>query len=105
MKFTDEIVEQVWQKAQTAEDRDPNEWRKGFAGAWIRRDSYGKTDDYGWEIAHIKPVAKGGADKLDNLWAIHWKNKRMKGDDYPTFKTAITSNDDKNVEMEIFWTL
>ncbi len=105
MKFTDEIIEQVWQKAQTVDGRDPKEWRKGFVGTWIKRDSYGKADDYGLEIAHMKQVAKGGADKLDNLWAIHWKNKIAKGDDYPTFKTTVTAQDDKNVEAEIFWTM
>ena len=36
-------------------------------------DKYGDTSsDYGWEIDHIKPVARGGTDNLNNLQALYW---------------------------------
>ena len=33
---------QVWEKAKTVEGRNPDIWRQDFAGAWIRKDSYGQ---------------------------------------------------------------
>jgi hypothetical protein len=45
---------------------DPNVRRKDGCGAWIDWAAYGQTtqNGYGWEIDHIKPVAKGGSDDL-----------------------------------------
>jgi 5-methylcytosine-specific restriction endonuclease McrA len=44
---------------------------------------YGITSTYGWEIDHIKPVAKRGGDEITNLQPLQWENNRRKGDDYP----------------------
>ncbi len=104
MKFTDEIIERIWQKAQIVVGYDPNVWRKDFAGAWIRHDFYGITNEYGWEIDHKKPLANGGTDHIDNLWALHWKNNREKGDSYPNFKTCVSSVSNKNIQKEVYWT-
>ncbi|MCB9358266.1 MAG: HNH endonuclease [Calditrichaeota bacterium] len=52
-------------------------------GAKIRRECYGMTNEYGWEIDHILPVAEGGTDVLSNLQPLHWENNRHKGDCYP----------------------
>lgn len=30
----------IWEKAISVPGYDPNIWRKDFAGAWIRKDSY-----------------------------------------------------------------
>lgn len=51
----DELVEKVWQKAVVVNNRNPDIWRKDFAGAWIRYDQYGINSRYGWVIDHIKP--------------------------------------------------
>ncbi len=103
MSFKDEDIEQAWRNAQAVEGYDPNVWRQDFVGAWIRRDFYGITNDYGWEIDHKFPSALGGSNMPDNLWAMHWKNNREKGDDYPEFKTCITSEFNKNVYKLRFW--
>ena len=36
----------------------------------------------GWEVDHIKPVAKGGRNAKDNLQALQWKANRQKGDQW-----------------------
>lgn len=76
--FTDEIINRVWQRATPVANNDPNIWRKDYAGAWIRRDHYGKESKYGWEIDHLRPVSLGGTDVLDNLYPLHWQNNRKK---------------------------
>ena len=43
----DELVEKVWQKAVVVNNRNPDIWRKDFAGAWIRYDQYGINSRYG----------------------------------------------------------
>jgi len=75
----------VWNKAQIVPGRDPSLMRKDSCGAWIEWNQYGVTTPYGtgWEIDHVKPVAKGGGDELPNLQPLQWQNNRRKGDDHP----------------------
>ena len=105
-KFTETTKLQVWNKAKIVANNDPKIWRQDFAGAWIKYDDYGKcTNDtgYSWEIDHIKPQSKGGSDNLSNLQPMQWCNNRTKGDDYPNFKTSISSDGTKNIHKEQSW--
>lgn len=45
MRFTDQQVAQVWQKATYIDDaHEKNGFRKDQCGAWIKRSDYGKRD-------------------------------------------------------------
>lgn len=88
--FSDDEIQKVWDKAKKIDGEDASLYRKDYAGAWIKRDEYGKTDStLGWEIDHRKPVAKGGSDDLINLDPLQWNNNRTKSDDYPEWNTSM----------------
>ena len=101
--FSDILIEDIWNKASIVEGYLPEKWRKDFAGAWIQRDEYGRSSEYGWDICHLVPIDRGGTDDLANLLPIHWQNHHSKDKDYPVFKTAVTASQDKNINEERIW--
>ena len=97
--FTDEEINKVWEKATKQPNNNPDVFRKDYAGAWIRRDDYGKRDKpYGWEIDHIRPASKGGDDVISNARPLHWKNNASRQDGRLT--KVITSKGTKNILVE-----
>lgn len=98
-----ELIDLLWQDSLSVEGVDPSLWRKDFAGAWIRRDQFGKHSDYGWTIDHIMPLSCGGSDIRANLQVIHWKNQVSKGDRYPVFITSVSSNGPSNIRKVRIW--
>ena len=88
--FSQATIDAVWQKAQVVPGQDQNNFRKDRCSMWIRKASYGTTGDYGWEIDHAQPVARGGTDDMSNLQPLHWRNNRGKGDDYPNWNCTIS---------------
>jgi hypothetical protein len=92
----------IWNSATIVpEDKENGKtWRKDYCGAWIRFDQHGKEFEYGWEVDHMLPEAKGGTLHFDNLAALHWRNNRSKADNFPEFKRALTSENDKNIEKD-----
>ncbi|MEW5953437.1 MAG: HNH endonuclease signature motif containing protein [Bacillota bacterium] len=81
----------VWDKAAIVPGYNHGELRKDRCDAWIRFGDYGNVNsNFGWEIDHDKPVAKGGTDDLNNLQPLHWLNNRGKGDNWPNWTCSYT---------------
>ena len=79
--FSKKEEQAVWKKAQPT--NDPNVCLD-VCGQKIHFNKYGNiSSNYGWKIDHIKPVAKGGKDKIENLQPLHWKTNRTKGNKWP----------------------
>lgn len=97
------IALRVWKRANEVKGYDPSIWRKDFAGAWIRRDSYNCQSKYGWTIEKIVPTEYGGKSQIDNLEAVHWLNALSKGKAYPVFITVLTSDGNNNIEKKRKW--
>ncbi len=103
MVIDNELIQKVWEKGKCIEGYNSSRWRQDFAGAWIRRDLYGIETDFGWEIDHLKPSALEGSDDISNLNPLQWENNRYKSDDYPRFRTKISSDGNRKIYKEILW--
>jgi len=79
--FSEAEVQAVWNKARIDFAYNPATHRRDSCNAIIERARHGDTNHpYGWEIDHIIPVARGGADFLVNLQPLQWENNRAKSD-------------------------
>lgn len=76
-------IEHAWEKAHKMRGENPDMWRKDDHGNIIRKASYGTRGEYGWEIDHKNPIAKGGTEHLRNIRALHHEENREKSDKYP----------------------
>ena len=105
-RYSDDLLNELWEKANPVDGYDSTLVRKDPCGAWIQRDKYNDRDsDFGWEVDHVDPQAllkeKGAdldeIDNMANLRAFNWHNNVSKGLDYPVYHIAVKSEDDKNV--------
>lgn len=72
MKYSEQLIQQVWGKARANGQVDSNVWREDECGAWIRREDFGKTDsEFGWKIVNVTP---GAPDTPENLRPFHLLN-------------------------------
>jgi hypothetical protein len=89
--FDAATVNAVWNKAKIVAGHDPATTRKDACNAFMKRGDYGKLTTYGWEVDHVKPVARGGGDDLTNLQPLQWENNRHKSDDWPQWSCKVTA--------------
>lgn len=80
--FTQERIDQVWEKGTVIPGKNPDLYRQDKFGNTMYKPSYGKYSDMGWNIDHSKPQAKGGTDHLNNLQPMNSKANCSKGDKY-----------------------
>lgn len=96
--FTQEQILTAWNNAKVVDGYDSSMVRKDACGAWIVWSKYGHNDSpYGWEVDHIFPQSLGGDEHSENLRAMQHANNAAKGNDYPSYKSTITSDGDHNV--------
>jgi hypothetical protein len=77
------LKRQVWEKGRVVATHNKDVHRQDICGKWMQYDQHGKEGDYGWEIDHVVPRAKGGKTEIANLQPLHWGNNRQKSDKYP----------------------
>lgn len=80
--FTQERIDQVWEKGDPIKGKNPDLYRKDKFGNQMYKPSYGKFSEQGWNIDHSKPQALGGTDHLNNLQPINSRTNSSKGKKY-----------------------
>jgi 5-methylcytosine-specific restriction endonuclease McrA len=81
--FSDERVQEVWDKGHRVHGKDPEIYRRDDEGNVLHRYSYGKDGPMSWEVDHSNPVSRGGSDNLRNLRPLQTDENREKGSKYP----------------------
>jgi hypothetical protein len=71
--YAADVVEHVWQSAQTVTGNDAALWRKDEHGAWIHRLAYrNRHSEFGWEIADCAYTLR--AYGVAALRPMQWQN-------------------------------
>lgn len=108
--WTLEQIEAAWEKAEIIDDVSDKLYRKDYAGAWMFRDSFttdytaaDNLETYSWTIVLHRPAGQQGTTELYNLDPMNIINAKSKGENYPSWKTKISSKGNKNIAKEQNW--
>jgi len=72
----------AWKMAKPVPGKDPTLYRQDPYGNTIHRNSYGKSSAMGWDVDHIIPKSRGGADRPLNVQALQSSVNRSKGNSF-----------------------
>jgi hypothetical protein len=88
--WSEEIKLRVWKKGRVvSKDFNFDKYKR-----LIKYSEYGnRNSKFGWEINHIKPVSKGGADEVHNLQPLHWENSISKSESGELGKGKLNKSD------------
>ncbi len=68
-----ELVDRVWQCAQSIPGNDPELWRKDECGAWMHRLDYAnRRSQFGWEVCDAS--LGRGSSGVAALRPLQWQN-------------------------------
>lgn len=108
--WTLEQIEAVWEKAEIIDGVSDKLYRKDYGGAWMFRDAFttdyaaaDNAETYSWTIVLHRPASKQGTTDLYNLDPMNIVNAKSKGENYPSWKTKISSKGNKNIAKEQNW--
>lgn len=109
-KWTKKQIKQVWEKAAIIPGVNKDLYRKDYAGAWMFFSAFISNPDeailnirsYSWTIVNHKPVSQKD-DDIDNLKPLNVINAITKGENYPKWKTKISSRGNENIIKEQIW--
>lgn len=72
MEYSEQIIQQVWERGRAIPDLDAGMWRKDQCGAWMMREKYGhENSEYGWKIHSTVP----GDNSIESLSPFHCQNE------------------------------
>jgi 5-methylcytosine-specific restriction endonuclease McrA len=97
--YSQQLIDNVWAKADIITGIDSEIFRKDKCGAWIQKNLYGcvkKSLSMGWVIDHIKPINLGGNDLLENLQPLQWENNIQKNAHYPSWSCLVCGSENYN---------
>ena len=96
MDYSEQIIQQIWERGRAMPYQDSTIWRKDQCGAWMMRDAYEQEhSDYGWNIRSILP---GDSGALEHLRPFHHKNAFIRASGKPqchvtSDRTSLRSTD------------
>jgi hypothetical protein len=75
MSFSEDVIQEVWEKGIINITSNPHIWRQDICGAWIARNDYGNQNSpYSWKIVRLNEGSKSPEDETTKLQPLHWKN-------------------------------
>jgi hypothetical protein len=71
----------LWQACRSIPGLNEQRWRYDHAELLMKWEDYGnRKSNVGWQVAYIVALEDGGADHVDNLRAVSFSARILKGD-------------------------
>ena len=84
------LKRQCWEKLNIVKNEDPDVLRQDKFGNMLCWYDYGKNDEFGWVIDHMKPIAKYGTNHINNFQALQTGENWRKGSTYHVVYPNVT---------------